>query len=523
MTGDQSRGSISIAELVERTDSSTKRAVPRSSKRTLLPAAELDQNSSSIAKGVEAPSKAVISPNKKADDGEDHEDGHEAGDTESAAPPKRKSRVLRRKTDHSVIERRRREKINERLIRLQEMIPACREEALEHLERKPPKGARGAKVDAEVRKQEIARSLSETMVLEKLCIISHTVDYVTELLDQVAAYKRLCQCDPPLSPVAPRDPTQHVRFAHELGNHPATANDRSMDSSSNSSLSPSYSPVREVELLSVPPGAPTAAAGAPKRKRHWGSNRPVKAVTQVPVATSASSATTQTARSKARRNTLSQASAHQNINALRSADGPPRATTQVAHPSSNAVEYDCEGSEDAGMSDDDDDDDDPVEGGPAPANVEILGSMPDAYSRKRRASDSQSVSVCASFGHFDPAEQPQQHHYQHQRTAPLHLPIIASNWTSAPRLPFGVGTQSCFPGRTGFYDRSRHLHKISSILSLDHEARGRMPGAPCDQTIEEDSRGVSSCPSSPHMGDDRLTLLAKVSAGSVSGGHTAVV
>lgn len=109
------------------------------------------------------------------------------------APPKRKSRVLRRKTDHSVIERRRREKINLRLIELQEMVPACREEALEVLSKKKMSPAtssctssrRGKKTEEEVQKmeeeaakyreQETQRRLKEEMVLEKLCIISHTV------------------------------------------------------------------------------------------------------------------------------------------------------------------------------------------------------------------------------------------------------------------------------------------------------------------------------------------------------------
>lgn len=89
----------------------------------------------------------------------------DVGDQATAA--KRKSRPLRRKTDHSVIERRRREKINERLIRLQETVPACREEAMELLDAKKPKKG-SPPIDKEVK-------LGEEMVLEKLCIISHTV------------------------------------------------------------------------------------------------------------------------------------------------------------------------------------------------------------------------------------------------------------------------------------------------------------------------------------------------------------
>ncbi len=44
--------------------------------------------------------------------------------------------MLRRKTDHSVIERRRREKINEKLVALQNLVPACRKECQDLIDRK---------------------------------------------------------------------------------------------------------------------------------------------------------------------------------------------------------------------------------------------------------------------------------------------------------------------------------------------------------------------------------------------------
>lgn len=110
------------------------------------------------------------------------EDGVDSTSPTTNLKQPRKSRVLRRKTDHSVIERRRREKINERLIRLQEMVPACRDEVMEMLDKKPLKrnGAGGSGkanllTDEGERKAEIERKCSEEMVLEKLCIISHTV------------------------------------------------------------------------------------------------------------------------------------------------------------------------------------------------------------------------------------------------------------------------------------------------------------------------------------------------------------
>lgn len=99
---------------------------------------------------------------------------------EQAPARKRKSRVLRRKTDHSIIERRRREKINERLIRLQDVVPACREEVFELLEKKPlkegtPVAKAAAKMTPEQKQESMEKRCREEMVLEKLCIISHTV------------------------------------------------------------------------------------------------------------------------------------------------------------------------------------------------------------------------------------------------------------------------------------------------------------------------------------------------------------
>ena len=84
-------------------------------------------------------------------------------------------RTLTRKTDHSVIERRRREKINERLVCLQHTVPACRAKALALVQRRSP--------DARDAHARIARE----MVLEKLCIITHTAEYIAELHERLAA------------------------------------------------------------------------------------------------------------------------------------------------------------------------------------------------------------------------------------------------------------------------------------------------------------------------------------------------
>lgn len=80
---------------------------------------------------------------------------------DSPPAPKRRARAPHRKTDHSVIERRRREKINDRLLQLQQLVPACRAQALEYFEKKSPDGP-----EDQIRTE---------LVLEKLCVIAHTV------------------------------------------------------------------------------------------------------------------------------------------------------------------------------------------------------------------------------------------------------------------------------------------------------------------------------------------------------------
>ncbi|KAL9932703.1 hypothetical protein V8E36_008402 [Tilletia maclaganii] len=125
-----------------------------------------------------------------------------------------------RKTSHSVIERRRRQKINERLIHLQCSVPACREEAELLLRSRTGKGGiipssssvgtrkgsggtgrkgSGAAVaggngmsekEAQaVQAQMIRTKLESALVVEKLCVISHTVDYVAELEARLAMYR----------------------------------------------------------------------------------------------------------------------------------------------------------------------------------------------------------------------------------------------------------------------------------------------------------------------------------------------
>lgn len=142
---------------------------------------------------------------------------------EPRAPKRpRTSRALHRKTDHSVIERRRREKINDRLICLQSTVPACREKARECIEKKSP--------NESLRTDDIDARIGTDIVLEKLCIISHTVDYVMELRAKLKAYETQCHCDPKLPIMAERDDG-----AHCLTTHPEKMQcERSSDASSES-------------------------------------------------------------------------------------------------------------------------------------------------------------------------------------------------------------------------------------------------------------------------------------------------
>lgn len=196
--------------------------------------------------------------------------------TSAQAGGQRKSRVLSRKTDHSLIERRRREKINSQLIRLQSLIPACREEAQDLLSAKPPpkaskRGKEGVSTDVKARKNEIEQSLDREIVLEKLCIISHAVDYILELQTQVAAYRKLCLCDPPpvRGEVQPRrDHQLHVQYAHEGVRQRASGGEEEV-TGKDQGISP---PEGAMTMGVKSSESPATLHGAMKRKRHWGSN-----------------------------------------------------------------------------------------------------------------------------------------------------------------------------------------------------------------------------------------------------------
>lgn len=103
-----------------------------------------------------------------------------------------RKRTLTRRTEHSVIERRRREKINERLVCLQHTVPACRAKALDVVQRRMPEAH-----DAHER-------ITSEMVLEKLCIITHTAEYIAELHERLAAAEaRMAPAQPSAPPPPP--------------------------------------------------------------------------------------------------------------------------------------------------------------------------------------------------------------------------------------------------------------------------------------------------------------------------------
>ncbi|KAK0552933.1 hypothetical protein OC846_001513 [Tilletia horrida] len=126
----------------------------------------------------------------------------------SSTSPKKKCpcRPRSRKTSHSVIERRRRQKINERLIHLQCSVPACREEAELLLRSRHGKGgasqsqtrggprskSRGKDVAEQGSDQFehlIRDKLTTGLVVEKLCVISHAVDYLAELEMRLTTFR----------------------------------------------------------------------------------------------------------------------------------------------------------------------------------------------------------------------------------------------------------------------------------------------------------------------------------------------
>lgn len=193
---------------------------------------------------------------------------------------RRKSRVLRRKTDHSVIERRRREKINEKLVALQNLVPACRKECRDLIERKFAEAATSAPSAKRKREEEklakaqieMQEKIKTSMVLEKLCIISHTLDFVNQLQEENEALRALCECQAQskrrFSITSDVEMDEHYRDAHNLEAPTAAPSNgeyrdcKAADDQKRECLS---SP--EPDLL------PETAYRNVRRRLHWGSDR----------------------------------------------------------------------------------------------------------------------------------------------------------------------------------------------------------------------------------------------------------
>lgn len=105
----------------------------------------------------------------------DEEGGREEQDVTAPSAEAGPSKPPKRKTEHSHIERRRREKLNACFLALQSMVPACVEEAMDALERKDATKAGRANQQSESRRQKNLDMIKTKLVLEKLCIATHSV------------------------------------------------------------------------------------------------------------------------------------------------------------------------------------------------------------------------------------------------------------------------------------------------------------------------------------------------------------
>ena len=206
----------------------------------------------------------------------------------------RKSRVLRRKTDHSIIERRRREKINEKLVALQNIVPACRKECQDLFERKFAAPLRATDDDdgtatkrnakrrreeekLDKAKTEMSEKIRTTMVLEKLCIISHSLDFVIKLQEENKALRALCDCqgqaDRRASMSSDVELDEHYRSAHSRDGEEEEEKEglarRISDASEEGGKQASLSPSASLELDSV---GGVGKDRPMKRRLHWGSD-----------------------------------------------------------------------------------------------------------------------------------------------------------------------------------------------------------------------------------------------------------
>lgn len=212
-----------------------------------------------------------MAPNSK------DEQGVTTNGSASTSSASRKNRPLRRKTSHSVIERRRREKINEGLVSLQHLVPACRDELHELLLSKAQSNKRNLKRSKQEVEKEVEalflQKIESQMVLEKLCIISHTVDYVRELQASLAAYRKMCRCSPPLADLQAAQDGSATEKTHGHVHMMDAEGDRRVikaeNGTSNNADGLDSSPEAEEDCIKC-------TISRAKRRRHWGSNHPLE-------------------------------------------------------------------------------------------------------------------------------------------------------------------------------------------------------------------------------------------------------
>ncbi len=120
-----------------------------------------------------------------------------------------------------------------------------------------------------------------SMVLEKLCIISHTLDFVIRLQEENKALKALCDCRPErrASLNSEVELEEHYRSAHSYeGSAPQSANQTREEvyerasSSSSSLVSDSNSQDGDARRTLPSTGLQNSSERPTKRRLHWGSD-----------------------------------------------------------------------------------------------------------------------------------------------------------------------------------------------------------------------------------------------------------
>lgn len=99
-------------------------------------------------------------------------------------------------------------------------------------------------------------------------------DYVHELHEKLAAYRRMCRCSPPLAATLQEEESMRSKqHQHRLDVHEHVGRDQEAGTEGNVSSSQTSSPILagKDSVKTVP----QASCCGAKRKRHWGSNKPL--------------------------------------------------------------------------------------------------------------------------------------------------------------------------------------------------------------------------------------------------------